>query len=53
MKRLNRNISLIALFIIILLLFSLNINDLGNKSNFGSYIGIVVLLAFILIKSKK
>ncbi|TCP24814.1 hypothetical protein EV195_105245 [Tenacibaculum skagerrakense] len=51
--KLNKNIIYVAGFLILLLLSSINFNDLSNSSNFGSYIGIFGLATFIVLKIKK
>ena len=51
--KLQKNIIYVAGFFILLLLSSINFNDLSNTNNFGSYIGIIGLVTFIVLKTKK
>lgn len=53
MKSLNRNMVYLVGFIIFLLLFSIDFNDLTAEGNFASYIGIIGLSVFIILKLKK
>jgi len=53
MKSLNRNTVYLAGFIIFLLLFSIDFNDLITDGNFASDIGIIGLSVFIILKLKK
>ena len=53
MKSLNRNIVYLVGFIIFLLLFSIDFNDLTAEGDFASYIGIIGLSVFYYFKIEK